>query len=92
MSNSVRALNTNGLGTTQRKDPWWIEPLLTALVLTSFGIYATLRAFGFDFLEGTFAHGALENYHYMLDPYLSPFCSPNLKEWFPEQFGWWAFS
>lgn len=78
MSNTVPALNTNGLGTTQRKDTWWMEPLLTALGLGLFGLYATLRAF--------------QGEHYAWGPYLSPFASPNLKEWFPTLFGWWQFS
>lgn len=78
MANSIPALKTNGLGTTQRRDAWWIEPLLTATVLGLFGLYATFRAF-----QGEF---------YQWGPYLSPFSSPNLKEWFPQVFGWWQFS
>lgn len=78
MSNTIPALQTNGLGHTQRRDKWWIEPLLTALVLTSFGIYATLRAF--------------QGEHYFVDPYLSPFNSPPLTEWFPALENVWHLS
>jgi hypothetical protein len=46
----------------QRQDAWWIPPLLTALVLGAFGIFATARAF--------------ENAHYQYLNYLSPFYSP----------------
>ena len=49
---------------TLRSDRWWIEPLLTVLILVSFIIYATLRAF--------------ENANYHAMPYLSPFYSPCL--------------
>ena len=47
---------------TMRRDVWWIAPLLTAIVLGGFGIYATWRAF--------------ENKFYEVGPYLSPFYSP----------------
>src|SRR5215467_6738055 len=59
-------------GTTQRRDPWWIEILPAAIVLTLFGIYATLRAF-----EGAF---------YEWGSYLSPFYSPLIDpkhRWWP---------
>lgn len=78
MANTIPALKTNGLGKTQRRDQWWVEPLLTAVFLSLFGVYATLRAFEGD--------------NYTWGPYISPFCSPNLKEWFPNAFSWWQFS
>jgi len=31
-------------GATDRRDLWWVDPLLTLLVLSAFVIYATLRA------------------------------------------------
>lgn len=49
---------------TMRRDAWWIAPLLTVIVLSGFGIYATWRAF--------------ENRFYEVGPYLSPFYSPLL--------------
>jgi hypothetical protein len=61
-------------GPTSRKDNWWVEPFLIAFVFTAFGIYATGRA--------------IENNLYEVGPYLSPFYSPNLKEYVP----WWPLS
>jgi hypothetical protein len=52
----------SGLGSTLRRDAWWVEVLPVIVVLGGFGLYATLRAF-----EGKF---------YEWGPYLSPFYSP----------------
>jgi hypothetical protein len=52
----------SGLGSTLRRDSWWVEILPVIAVLGGFGLYATLRAF-----EGKF---------YQWGPYLSPFYSP----------------
>lgn len=49
----------------KRHDTWWIQPLLTALVLGGFAVYATWRAF--------------ENQLYHVAPYLSPFYSPEIS-------------
>ena len=51
-----------GLGSTLRRDAWWVEILPVWVLLGGFGLYATLRAF-----EGKF---------YEWGPYLSPFYSP----------------
>ena len=51
-----------GLGVTERRDAWWLENLPVILILSAFGIYATLRA--------------MEGGHYLWGPYLSPFYSP----------------
>ena len=48
----------------QRQDAWWVQPLLTFLVLGGFAVYATWRA--------------LENNFYEAGPYLSPFYSPKI--------------
>ena len=45
-----------------RTDAWWLQPLITVLVLVGFIIYSTFRAF--------------ENAHYFVEPYISPFYSP----------------
>ena len=67
---SVRDLREQGLGATLRRDAWWIGPLITALVLGAFGVYATWAAW-----VGT---------HYEWGPYLSPFYSPLLQPtWWP---------
>ncbi len=48
----------------QRQDLWWVQPVVTAIVLGAFGIFATWRAF--------------ENEYYQAGNYLSPFYSPLL--------------
>ena len=60
------------LGSTQRRDSWWIEILPVIVVMGGFSVYATLRA-----LEGKF---------YEWGPYISPFYSPLIDaqhHWWP---------
>lgn len=45
-----------------RTDRWWLLPLTTVVVLLSFVVYSTFRAF--------------QNAHYFSEPYISPFYSP----------------
>jgi hypothetical protein len=70
MTTSVRDMQEQGLGATLRRDAWWIAPALTAIVLGSFGLYATWAAWtGTNFEWG---------------PYLSPFYSPLIRtSWWP---------
>ncbi len=71
---------------TLRKDKWWLEPLITVVILVSFIIYSTIRAF--------------QNSHYYASPYISPFYSPCLAKscedeasHFGEPIGtWWGLS
>jgi hypothetical protein len=49
-----------------RKDRWWMQPLVTFLVLAAFIVYGTWAAF--------------RNGDYFADPYLSPFYSPCLTD------------
>jgi hypothetical protein len=71
---------------TLRRDKWWLEPLITVLILVSFIIYSTIRAF--------------QNAHYFASPYISPFYSPCLAKecedgasHFGEPIGtWWGLS
>lgn len=61
-----------GLGSTMRRDAWWVEMLPVLFLLTLFGVYATLRAFEGDYYE--------------FGPYLSPFYSPLIDpghRWWP---------
>jgi hypothetical protein len=63
---------TGGLGSTLRRDAWWLEAIPVIALLGGFGVYATLRAF-----EGKF---------YEWGPYLSPFYSPLIDphhHWLP---------
>jgi hypothetical protein len=63
---------TARLGTTVRRDRWWVAPVLTAFGLTAFGIYAAVVAImDSDYLY--FGGGA---------HYLSPFYSPDLESIF----------
>ncbi|MEO5798294.1 MAG: succinate dehydrogenase [Gemmatimonadales bacterium] len=70
-----------------RTDAWWIQPLITFLILGSFVVYATWSAFQGD--------------HYYFGSYISPFYSPEIfgasphalfgpkPDWWP---GWMKFS
>ena len=60
--------NQDALGKTERRDAWWLGPLLTVLGLTTFVVYSTWAA--------------IQGNHYEYGPYLSPFYSPNIKEIF----------
>jgi hypothetical protein len=64
-----------GLGATDRRDAWWAGPLATGFVLAFFVVYATYRA--------------LVNRYFEVGPYISPFYSPNIEDWFGTTF---AFS
>jgi len=72
MADSPPVLPESRLGSTLRRDSWWIEIVPVVVVLGGFGIYATLRAF-----EGTY---------YSWGPYISPFYSPLIDpqhHWWP---------
>ena len=51
---------------TLREDRWWLAPLATFVVFSSFIVYATWRAFA--------------DSDYFAEPYLSPFYSPCLGD------------
>ncbi len=79
--NLTNALNR--VGQTDRKDAWWIYPLLVFIALFSFVIYATWAAF--------------QGRHYYFGPYLSPLYSPAIvgdspHSWFGRRPGWWPWS
>jgi hypothetical protein len=76
----VIPLEQRPFGRTLRRDAWWVQPALTALVLGGFVAYATWAAF--------------QGRHYEFGPYLSPFYSPLLfgegpHSWFGPQPAWW---
>src|SRR5437867_3504221 len=64
MTHAPLPLLHRGFGETSRRDAWWVQPLVVFLVLGSFVVYATFRAF--------------EGVHYRVGPYLSPFFSPEI--------------
>src|SRR5438309_674331 len=63
MANSTEAIE-HGLGVTQRKDAWWLQPFAVDAGLGSFLIYSTWAA--------------LQGNNYQWWPYLSPMYSPLL--------------
>lgn len=80
----------NTLAGTERRDAWWVEPLLTILVLSGFGVYATFRAvYAMDYELG---HGArvnqiLTDHAYLLSPFFSPLILlPGMPAWFSPAF------
>lgn len=70
-ANTAPLLQTDQLGHTERNDVWWAEPVLVVTTLVLFSVYV-------------FWAVAIENTNFMVGPYLSPFYSPNLAEYFPE--------
>jgi len=67
-------------GETQRRDAWWVTPLVVFLILSAFVVYATWAAF--------------QGQYYASGPYLSPFYSPELfgdspHAWFGPKPGLW---
>jgi hypothetical protein len=69
-----------GFGETERRDWWWVEPMIVFTVFGGFIVYATWAAF--------------QNAHYTYGPYLSPFYSPELfgesrHAWFGPKPSWW---
>ena len=80
MANAPLPLAQRRFGATMRRDPWWLQPAIVFLLLSSFVVYATWAAFQGD--------------HYAFGPYLSPFYSPELfgsspHAWFGPKPGWW---
>ena len=81
MANGLVTLRPQRVAMTMRRDRWWLPPLGTFIVLTTFIVYATWAAF--------------QGNHYSYDHYLSPFYSPELfgssrhawfgpkPDWFP---------
>ena len=87
MAHAELPLYKTPFGKTNRRDLWWLQPLVTFLVFSGFIVYSTWAAF--------------QNAHYTFGPYLSPFYSPEIfgssphallgpaPSWWP---GWLPFS
>ena len=74
MANGQATITRDGFGDTQRRDRWWVKPLLTFLGLSAFIVYSTYRAFnGANFL-------AIDGGTNYLSPFFSPilYYHPNL--------------
>jgi hypothetical protein len=71
-------LSRAGFGQTQRRDNWWVQPLLVFLGLSAFIVYSTWAA--------------LQGQYFRFGPYLSPFYSPELfgskDAWFGANPSW----
>jgi hypothetical protein len=68
---------TNFLG-TQRRDLWWVEPLVYVVILGGFLVYATWRIFESADVAHRFFEADNGHYHY-----LSPFGTPDLTRFVP---------
>jgi hypothetical protein len=72
---SARAPSSGNSAHAERPDAWWVQPLVTALVLTGFIVYATYRTFENDFfltessLKGAWQRGEVGH---LLSPFYSP--------------------
>src|SRR5689334_15839250 len=80
MTHAPLPLLHRGFGETQRRDAWWLQPLVVFTILSGFVVYATWAAF--------------QNAHYTSGPYLSPFYSPEVfgdspHAWFGPKPAWW---
>ncbi len=70
MAQRAHAAATERLGSTDRRDAWWLAPALTAAGLILLGGYATWAA--------------LQGAHFEFGPYLSPLYSPKIDApWWP---------
>ena len=72
MSTGLTTIGERRLGSTMRRDQWWVELIPAIILLGGFGLYATARAF--------------EGKYYEWGPYLSPFYSPLIDShhrWWP---------
>src|SRR4051794_8153048 len=72
-------------GETERRDLWWVQPVVVFVVLSAFVVYATWAAFqGDNYYTDLPKHGS---------NYLSPFYSPEVlgnspHAWFAKP-SWW---
>jgi hypothetical protein len=88
MATDAAALHQEGFGQSQRRDAWWVQPMLMATAFVAFIIYATFR--GFWNADFEYGHGAkFNNLHPESAYFLSPFYSPllALPSWVPAFLG-----
>ena len=84
MPESACAVGAEKLFTTNRKDLWWVGPLVTATVLLTFVVYTTYRIF-----ENEFYLYVEEGAHY-LSPLYSPLFQVNFAFLTPAMLVLWA--
>jgi len=85
MAIDATALHREGFGQTQRRDAWWVQPLLMGAAFVVFIAYATFR--GFWNAEYQYGHGTevLPEHAYFLSPFYSPLLA--LPSWVPAFLG-----
>ncbi len=80
---------------TLRTDGWWIEPVVTVVILTAFVIYATWAAFlNKDYYAGQVIHGVIANRN-LISPLDSPCLTASCvtgSHPFGIWFGFWTIS
>jgi hypothetical protein len=84
MASEAVSLREYGLGRTQRRDGWWLGPLLTALGLGGFVVYSTFRAILNAEYQVGHGTGVLPEHAYLLSPFYSPLLTnliPRGLEW-----------
>lgn len=85
MATDAATIHEQGLGATQRRDAWWTQPLVIAVSLVTFIVYATFR--GFYNADYQYGHGTnvLPHSAYFLSPFYSPLLA--LPDWMPAWLG-----
>ena len=71
--------STTAFGKTERRDAWWVSPLLVGLGFGAFIVYTTYRALSNQYYEV----GPMVGQAHLLSPFYSPLIKP---EWLPAWF------
>lgn len=72
----------SGFGKTDRKDSWWVGPLLTALGLGAFVVYSTFRAIYNNEYAVKGAEWGYSSWGELLSPFYSPTFALPPSLWF----------
>jgi hypothetical protein len=85
MATDAAMIHEEGFGETQRRDAWWAQPVIIAVSLIAFIVYATFR--GIHNQHFQFGHGTdvLPESAYFLSPFYSPLLA--LPSWMPAWIG-----
>jgi hypothetical protein len=85
MATDAAALHEERFGETQRRDAWWVQPLLMGSAFVVFIVYATFR--GFWNADYQYGHGTdvVPEHAFFLSPFYSPLLA--LPSWVPAFLG-----